>query len=74
MKQVGELTGRKYDLFDYCGAEDADKIIVIMGSGAETVQETVDYLNQRGHKTGLIKVRLYRPFDVKSFLSRYLQA
>jgi pyruvate-ferredoxin/flavodoxin oxidoreductase len=70
MKQVGELTGRKYDLFDYCGAEDADKIIVIMGSGAETVQETVDYLNQRGHKTGLIKVRLYRPFDVKSFLSK----
>ncbi len=70
MQKVGELTGRHYDLFDYYGAKDADKIIVIMGSGADTVQETVDYLNARGHKTGLIKVRLYRPFAVDAFLNK----
>ncbi|MFW5780560.1 MAG: pyruvate:ferredoxin (flavodoxin) oxidoreductase, partial [Bacillota bacterium] len=70
MKQVSELTGRKYDLFDYYGAEDADKIIIMMGSGAETAEETIDYLNARGQKTGLLKVRLFRPFDVKSFLSK----
>ena len=70
MKKVGELTGRKYDLFDYYGAPDAEKVIVIMGSGAETVSETVDYLNARGQKVGLIKVRLFRPFDVNAFLSK----
>lgn len=70
MKQVSELTGRKYDLFDYYGAADAEKIIVIMGSGAETVQETVDYLNAKGQKTGLLKVRLFRPFNIQAFLSK----
>ncbi len=70
MKQVSDLTGRKYDLFDYYGAADADKVIVMMGSGAETVAETVDFLNAKGQKTGLIKVRLFRPFDVKAFLSK----
>jgi pyruvate-ferredoxin/flavodoxin oxidoreductase len=70
MKQVSDLTGRKYDLFDYYGAPDADKVIVMMGSGAETAAETIDYLNAKGHKTGLIKVRLFRPFDVNSFLSK----
>ena len=64
MKQVESITGRKYNLFDYYGAPDADKIIIMMGSGCEACEETVDYLNARGEKTGLIKVRLYRPFDV----------
>ena len=62
MKQVESITGRKYNLFDYYGAKDAEKIIVMMGSGCEACEETVDYLNARGEKTGLIKVRLYRPF------------
>lgn len=67
MKQVESITGRKYNLFDYYGAKDADKIIIMMGSGSEACEETVDYLNARGNKVGLIKVRLYRPFDVNKF-------
>ena len=62
MKKVEGITGRKYNLFDYYGAKDAEKVIVIMGSGAEAAEETVDYLNAKGQKVGLIKVRLYRPF------------
>jgi pyruvate-ferredoxin/flavodoxin oxidoreductase len=61
-------TGRQYHLFDYYGVPDADRVIVIMGSGCETVQETVDYLNGRGEKVGVVKVRLYRPFDVQRFV------
>lgn len=68
MKQVESITGRKYNLFDYYGAKDADKIIIMMGSGSEACEETVDYLNARGNKVGLIKVRLYRPFDVAKFI------
>ncbi|MBR2966165.1 MAG: pyruvate:ferredoxin (flavodoxin) oxidoreductase [Clostridia bacterium] len=68
MKQVGELTGRHYNLFDYVGAPDADKVIVIMGSGADAVEETVDYLVARGEKVGVLKVRLYRPFSAKHFV------
>ncbi len=68
MKQVESITGRKYNLFDYYGAKDADKIIIMMGSGSEACEETVDYLNSRGNKVGLIKVRLYRPFDVAKFV------
>ncbi|MDH7492553.1 MAG: pyruvate:ferredoxin (flavodoxin) oxidoreductase [Candidatus Saccharicenans sp.] len=67
MDKVARVTGRQYQLFDYFGAPDADKVIVIMGSGAETTEETIDYLNKHGHKVGLIKVRLYRPFSVKAF-------
>ena len=62
MAQVESITGRKYNLFDYYGAPDADKIIVMMGSGCEAAEETVDYINARGGKVGLVKVRLYRPF------------
>ena len=62
MEKVRKLTGRSYHLFDYVGAKDADRIIVMMGSGAEAAEETVDYLNKRGEKVGLIKVRLFRPF------------
>ena len=68
MDKVAELTGRKYKPFDYVGASDATDVIVAMGSGCETIEETIEYLNaKRGTKYGLIKVRLYRPFDVKRF-------
>jgi pyruvate-ferredoxin/flavodoxin oxidoreductase len=69
MKKVGELTGRSYHLFDYVGAPDAEKVIVMMGSGAEACEETVNYLLARGQKVGLVKVRLYRPFSVKDFVA-----
>ena len=68
MRQVGKLTGRHYQPFDYVGAPDATHVIVIMGSGAETAEETVNYLNARGAKLGVVKVRLYRPFSVTHFL------
>lgn len=68
MKEVGELTGRHYKPFDYYGAPDAEQVIVIMGSGSEAVEETVDYLVAKGEKVGLLKVRLYRPFSAKHFL------
>ncbi len=63
MDKVGKAIGRPYRLFDYFGAPDADKVIVMMGSGAETAEETINSLNARGAKLGLVKVRLYRPFD-----------
>ena len=55
------ITGRQYQLFDYAGDPQADRVIVIMGSGGETAQQTAEWLNQRGEKTGVLKVRLYRP-------------
>ncbi|MGB9835887.1 MAG: pyruvate:ferredoxin (flavodoxin) oxidoreductase [Candidatus Saccharicenans sp.] len=67
MDKVAKVTGRQYHLFDYFGAPDADKVIVIMGSGAETTEETINYLNKHGYKVGLVKVRLYRPFSVEAF-------
>ncbi len=69
MNQVYELTGRRYNLFDYHGAPDAEAVIVCMGSACETIEETVDYLNKTGEKVGLIKVRLYRPFSREHFLA-----
>lgn len=69
MEKVGELTGRHYHLFDYVGAKDADKVIVLMGSGAEAVEETVDYLTAKGEKVGVLKVHLYRPFSAKHFVA-----
>ncbi len=68
MNKFAEIVGRSYHLFDYVGAPDAERVIVIMGSGAEIAHETVDYLNARGEKVGVLKVRLYRPFCVKSFM------
>ncbi|MBO5304195.1 MAG: pyruvate:ferredoxin (flavodoxin) oxidoreductase, partial [Clostridia bacterium] len=68
MKQVESITGRKYNLFDYYGASDAEKVIIMMGSGCEAAEETVDYINARGGKVGLIKVRLYRPFCVEKLI------
>ncbi len=68
MNKFFEITGRKYSLFDYSGAEDAERIIVIMGSGAETVEETIDHINlHNDEKVGMIKVRMYRPFAVNYF-------
>lgn len=67
MDKFARLTGRQYRLFDYVGAPDAEKVIVIMGSGADTTHETVDYLSAQGEKVGVVKVRLYRPFDSKAF-------
>ena len=68
MDKVAAVTGRQYHPFDYVGAEDATDIIVAMGSGCETIEETIEYLNAtRGTKYGLVKVRLYRPFDVERF-------
>ena len=64
-----KVVGRKYELFQYYGAPDAKKVIVLMCSGAETVQETVEYLMEKGEKVGLIKVRLYRPFSIKHFIN-----
>jgi pyruvate-ferredoxin/flavodoxin oxidoreductase len=63
MDRFAELTGRRYNLFDYEGAADAERVIIMMGSGAETVAETVNWLNQRGERVGLLKVRLFRPFS-----------
>jgi pyruvate-ferredoxin/flavodoxin oxidoreductase len=69
MDQFGELTGRHYQIYEYHGASNADRVIVLMGSGCETVHETVDYLNAHGEKVGVMKVRLYRPFDVEKFVA-----
>lgn len=69
MDRFAGLTGRQYHLFDYEGAPDAERVIVVMGSGAETAAETAKYLAQRGEKVGVVKVRLYRPFDTAAFLA-----
>lgn len=69
MDQFASRLGRQYHLFDYFGAPDAKRVIVIMGSGAETAQETVEYLNARGEQVGVLKVHLYRPFSVEHFIS-----
>ncbi len=68
MEEVAKLTGRNYKLFDYVGAEDADKVIIAMGSGCDVAHEAVNKMVSMGEKVGLIKVHLYRPFSVKHFL------
>jgi pyruvate-ferredoxin/flavodoxin oxidoreductase len=68
MDKFAKTVGRAYHLFDYVGAPDADRVLVMMGSGAEAAHETVEYLNAQGEKIGLLKVRLYRPFSVKRFM------
>ncbi len=67
MDHFAALTGRQYHLFDYLGAPDAERVVIMMGSGAEAAQETVEYLTGRGEKVGLLKVRLFRPFAVETF-------
>ena len=69
MEQFAALTGRRYRLFDYVGDPRAERLIVIMGSGAETVDETVQYLTEQGEKVGVIKVRLFRPFSGAALLA-----
>ena len=69
MDQVAKKTGRHYKLFDYVGHPQADKIVIAMGSACETIEETVAYLNGKGAKTGLIKVRLYRPFSLEALVN-----
>ncbi|HQB08164.1 MAG TPA: 2-oxoacid:acceptor oxidoreductase family protein, partial [Rectinema sp.] len=68
MKQFAELTGRAYKLFDYVGAKDAERVIILMGSGADTAEETAEHLVKQGEKVGVIKVHLYRPFSVEHFI------
>jgi pyruvate-ferredoxin/flavodoxin oxidoreductase len=68
MDRFAKLTGRHYHLFDYVGAPDAERVVVLMGSGADTMEETVDYLVKKGEKVGVIKVHLYRPFSAKDFV------
>ena len=68
MNKFAKISGRQYNVVDYVGAKDAEQVIVIMGSGAETVEETIEYLNANGAKVGALKVHLYRPFPEESFL------
>lgn len=69
MDKFAKIVGRKYHLFDYFGAPDAERITIIMGSGAEAVEETVEYLTSQQEKVGMLKVRLYRPFSIEHFIS-----
>src|SRR5574344_1439963 len=69
MNEIAKITGRKYGLFDYYGAEDADRVIIAMGSVTEAIRETIDHLNAKGEKVGLVAVHLYRPFSAKHFLA-----
>jgi pyruvate-ferredoxin/flavodoxin oxidoreductase len=69
MDKFAEIFGRRYHLFDYIGAPDAERVAVMMGSGAETMEETVEYLAAKGEKVGLIKIRLFRPFSVENFVA-----
>ena len=69
MNKISDLTGRKYGLFDYYGAKDADRVIIAMGSVTEAIRETIDYLTEQGEKVGLVAVHLYRPFSAKHFLA-----
>ena len=69
MDKFADLTGRAYKLFDYHGPDDAERVVILMGSGAETVHETVDRMNADGEKVGVIKPRLYRPFDIEAFVN-----
>ncbi len=70
LKEFYALTGRKYSCFEYYGAKDAEYVVVAMGSGADTVIKTAEYLAAKGNKVGAIKVRLYRPFDTRGFLQK----
>lgn len=69
MEEVEKITGRKYKLFDYHGAADAEKVIICMGSAVDTTKSAVDYLNaERGYKCGVLGVKLFRPWSVEHFM------
>ncbi len=74
MARFAALTGRRYGLFEYAGHPEAERVVVIMGSGADTVHETVDYLAARGDKVGVLKVHLFRPFSIAAFLRELPQS
>ncbi len=74
MDQFAELTGRQYRLFEYHGAPDAERVVVLMGSGCEAAHETVDFLSAQNEKVGVLKVRLYRPFDARRFVAALPQS
>ena len=69
MEKLGKLVGRHYKLFEYVGAPDADRIVVVMGSGADVCEETASYLNKKGEKVGVLKIRLFRPFSAERFVA-----
>jgi len=69
MDKISEITGRKYGLFNYYGAEDAERVIILMGSATEAAREAIDYLTAQGEKVGMVSVHLYRPFSAKHFLA-----
>ena len=69
MNRFADQTGRAYHLFDYVGSPDAERVVVLMGSGAGAAEEAVEYLNAHGEKVGLLKVRLFRPFASDAFLA-----
>ncbi|MDR1980243.1 MAG: pyruvate:ferredoxin (flavodoxin) oxidoreductase [Tannerellaceae bacterium] len=69
MNELSAITGRKYGLFDYYGAEDAERVIIAMGSATEAIREAIDYLTEQGEKVGLVAVHLYRPFSAKHFFA-----
>ncbi len=69
MQEINKLTGRDYQLFNYYGAPDADRVIIAMGSGCDAIKETIDYLNAKGEKVGLVNVHLYRPFSIEHFIN-----
>ncbi|OAB63541.1 pyruvate-flavodoxin oxidoreductase [Leptolyngbya valderiana BDU 20041] len=71
MDKFAELTGRRYHIYEYHGAPDADRVVVLMGSGCETAHEAVSYLNSQGEKVGVLKVRLYRPWDIEKLLAAF---
>ncbi len=73
MDRFAAQTGRAYHLFDYYGAPDADRVIVLMGSGAEAAEEAVDAMVKQGEKIGMVKVRLFRPFDSRASWRRFLR-
>ncbi|HOX47905.1 MAG TPA: pyruvate:ferredoxin (flavodoxin) oxidoreductase, partial [Spirochaetales bacterium] len=68
MEKLGKLVGRNYKLFEYVGAPDAERVVIVMGSGADTVEEVVNHLVKKGEKVGAVKVRLFRPFSVEHFM------
>jgi len=69
MAEINKLTGRNYQLFNYVGAADATDVVVVMGSGAQVVEETVEYLNAQGRKTGMVNIHLFRPFALDRFIA-----
>ncbi|MCD8165777.1 MAG: pyruvate:ferredoxin (flavodoxin) oxidoreductase [Bacteroides sp.] len=69
MRELSAITGRKYGLFDYYGAEDADRVVIAMGSATEAAREAIDYMTAQGEKVGMVAVHLYRPFSAKHFLA-----